>query len=554
MRLSNSLVSRGAAALTVLLAAVAAPRPAAAQELRLTVRDSASRQPIPTVVVIFDDSAGAPVVRYLTNERGELHVALSAGIRRAQLLRIGFRPRDVTLPPATGGVIVLDLGMQSIPTLLEPMHVIDSPNCPRRDDRSAAFALWEQARAALLAAVVARESEQAVIKRLHFDRQMGSDGFTAASQRVQMDTSAGAKPFVATHPAAEFIERGFVDDSAGVAMFNGPDADVMLDDAFARGYCFHLADADSTRPHAVGVAFDAANHKRGRVDVEGALWVDSTSRSLEEIDFRYVGIDRRFDAYRPGGRVSFHTMEDGTPVIDRWVIRPVGVPATSRRVAVNPADFHESGGEVARAHWGDGKTWVAPLGTLSGAVTHAGIPAARVRVNLVGTDYFATSDSTGRFTMVDLVPGPYTIAVVDTALAALNLVLKTQVSFVAARDTTTTVVFEGPTVDEFATQLCSASLSPATAVIIGRGLLADDGPASRAHVEVTSLDGPRRQTLFDDRLDKTGNFHVCGVPRGATIEVRAELATRGAVVSTTTTLLADRLVNVVRLVLQPTSR
>src|SRR5215467_7924711 len=176
---------RGATAVAAMWIAVGvSARTAGAQELRGTVRDSASRQPIATVVLILADSAGKAIVRNLTNERGEFRVQLPAGARRLQLLRIGFRPRDVALPPPIDGVVTLDLAMRMIPTLLDPVQVTDSPNCPRRDDRAAAFALWDQARSALLAAVVARETEHAVMKRLHFDRQMNQDGFTAESQTV----------------------------------------------------------------------------------------------------------------------------------------------------------------------------------------------------------------------------------------------------------------------------------------------------------------------------------------------------------------------------------
>lgn len=506
----------------------------AAQELRGTVRDSVARQPIPAVVLIVADSAGTPIVRKLTDERGAFRMQLPAGARRLQLLRIGFRPRDIALPAPTDGVIALDLSMRMIPTLLEPVRVLDSPNCPRRDDRAAAFALWDQARSALLAAVVARETEKAVIKRLHFDRQLTSDGFTPLSQVVHVDSSAGARPFVATRQAAEFIERGFVDDSANVAVFNGPDADVMLDDAFPRGYCFRLADADRDRPHQIGLAFEAASHKRGRVDVEGAVWIDSTSRSLVEIVFRYVGIDQRFDKFEPGGRVSFQTMADGAPIIDRWLIRPIGVPATSRNVHVSPNDLHESGGEVARARWEDGKTWVAPLGTLTGIVTQDRRPAGDRVVTLAGTDYAAVSDSAGRFTIPDLIPGPYSVAVADTLLAPLDIVLKTQVSFVAARDSTISVVFEAPTAEDYAAQMCSRTPPAAgRAVIVGRALSSDGSPVASAQVEAALISEAGIVQVSKEKTDARGLFHICNVPVGAKLQVRIEHDSRTGLLSAT---------------------
>jgi hypothetical protein len=524
MRLSLPPAFRGATlAVSLGVAACAWSARAGAQELRGSVRDSASRQPVSTVVLLVVDSAGSVLARNLTNERGEFRMQLPTGARRLQLLRIGFRPRDVVLPSSVGNVVSLDVTMRVIPTLLEPVHVIDAPNCPRRDDRTAAFALWEQARSALLAAVVARETDSAVIKRLHFDRQMNQDGFIAVSQTVHVDSSAGARPFVASHQATEFIERGFVDDSANVAVFNGPDADVMLDDAFPRGYCFQLAGTEQSRPHQVGLAFEAASHKRGRVDVEGAVWIDSTTRSLEEIVFRYVGLDRRFDRFEPGGRVSFHTMADGTPIIDRWVIRPIGVPASSRYAVLGPIELHESGGEVARARWNDGRSWVAPLGSLTGIVTRERVPAGGQIVILAGTDYAAVSDSAGRFTIRDLVPGPYTVAVADSLLAPLDIVLKTKVSFTAVRDSVTSVAFEATTAEDYAAQVCSRRApTPGRSVIIGRALLADGSPATGAEVEPSLVADSSLVPLGKEKVDRHGLFHVCNIPTGAKVELRAE--------------------------------
>lgn len=523
---------------------------AGAQELRLTVRDSLSRQGIPAAVVTLLDSTGGVLTRRLTTEQGEVRLALPAGARRVQLLRIGFRPREAALPEPVDGVVSLALTMRSIPTLLEPVHVVDSPNCPRRDDRVAAFALWEQARSALLAAVVARETERGVIKRLRFDRQMDAGGFTAVAQIVHVDSTANLRPFVATHPAAEFIEHGFVDDSGGVSMFNGPDADVMLDAAFPRGYCFQLADADPARPHQVGLAFEAAAHKRGRVDVAGAVWIDSTTRSLDEIVFRYVGLDRRFDRYEPGGRVSFHTLSDGAPIIDRWVIRPIGFPQQSRYVIIGPTDVHENGGEVAWAEYGADRTWKAALGTLTGVVTRGGVPASGQHVTLLGTDYQAVSDSAGRFTIADLLPGPYTVAIADSVLTPLDILLKTKVSFIAARDSTQRVAFEAPSALEYARQACPRQ-APGGATIIGRVTLPDGRSAVDASVEsrVVVASGPG--DAVPAKVDDHGLFHFCNVPIGITLELRAQRDARGATSVATETLEPRREVEAVRLVLHP---
>ena len=59
------------------VAIAAAPTPGAAQELRGTVTDSASAQPIPGVVLTLLDANGAVLGRNITNERGDYRIAMS---------------------------------------------------------------------------------------------------------------------------------------------------------------------------------------------------------------------------------------------------------------------------------------------------------------------------------------------------------------------------------------------------------------------------------------------------------------------------------------------
>src|SRR5207249_11816663 len=50
------------------------------------------------------DSAGKTIGRNITNDRGLYRIALAPEIRRMRVLRLGFRPREVRVPPtAVGG-------------------------------------------------------------------------------------------------------------------------------------------------------------------------------------------------------------------------------------------------------------------------------------------------------------------------------------------------------------------------------------------------------------------------------------------------------------------
>lgn len=502
-----------------------------AQELRGVVRDSASAQPLPGAVLVLLDSTGRVLGRNITNERGAYRIALSPGVRRLRVQRIGFRPREVSVPAVALGIGELDVRMSTIPTLLEPVRVVDNPSCPRRPDRAAAFALWEQAKDALLATVVAREANPPAVIRYTFDQRMDRDGRTVAQQTIRSDSATTGRPFSATAPAAQFVEHGFVDDSAGIEIFNGPDADVLLDDAFTAAYCFRMADADPARRGQVGIVFVPAHSRRGRIDLDGSAWIDTASRSLVDVTWRYTGINPSFARYDPGGHVWFRGMPNGSTVIDRWFIRlPQAQPQPNSRPGgifprpMQAPEIHQQGGELSDARWSDGQAWHAALGAVQGTVTREGLPAAGQHLQLIDTPYSAVTDSAGRFSIPDLVPGPYRIGFTAAELTPLGLVLTSDARFVAQRDSVVSLTIEAATSEDFIASVCGGDANAVgNAVLVGRVVASDGTPTSQAAVRVRAVNADGSlQLIASGESDSRGLVHVCRAPRSATLLVVAE--------------------------------
>lgn len=529
-----------------------AAMPSAAQ-LRGTVRDSTSGLPVPGAVVIAFDAAGEQVARNVTSERGEFALRGSRAAKRLQVLRIGFRPRTVESPASENTRV--DIVVVAIPTLLQPLNVVDQPNCPRRDDSPAAFALWEQAKSGLLATVVAREENPAHVVRLHFDRRIDRGRDTANWMEVRVDSAMTSSPFAAARAAAAFIERGFVDDSGGAKVFHAPDAAVLLDATFPRGYCFEIAKPDAARPHQVGLGFRAARTRAGRVDVAGTIWIDTTARSLTDIVYRYAGLDARFDRARAGGLVSFRTMPNGTVLIDRWHIRLL---AALRGAKTGPAgtigrgddyEIHEKGGQVASARWPDGHTWNASLGTLIGQAWYRTRPAAGAHLRLFETSYDAVVDSTGRFEISQLLPGPYSVGVIDPILDSLSITLRTGVAFTAVRDSTTRVSFNVPTAGDYLIAACEALGVSGVGrfALIGQIVDPAGGLAHGAEYRVYRRGSPDRHPIWAGQADERGTFVVCSVEHGDVLDIVAKYS--GFLGSAD--YHVDRRVGTVRVHLQP---
>ena len=533
----------------------------AAQELHGTVRDSANRQPIAGAVLMLLDTSGAVLGRNISNERGEYRLVLSDRTQRVRAVRIGFRPQEVAIP-TSAGTTELDIAMRALPTLLEPVRVSANAHCPRRSDEGTTFALLEQARAGLLTIVVAREANPATLVRLTFERTMEGASDRIASQTVRIDSADRVTTsFNAAHTATDFIQRGFMADSAKRQIFFAPDADVLLDQGFADGYCFRIVDADPARPNEIGLGFSAADRRRNRVDIEGTLWVDTVARVLRDIEHRYVGLDRRIEALRPGGHVYFREMANGVVMIDRWSLRLVGgqldtinTPAFAqgRRltlpIAQVRASFHasENGGEVARATWPDGSNWHASLGTLRIHATMSdGHPAIGTEVHLIDTQYRAVADSNGNIEIHDLVPGPYSLTIRDPRLAPLGFEIATSLHFVADRDSTLQRELVATTTEDFVIGRCVAKrrYTPGDSVLlIGRALLADGTSVKRLTISLDAQTGNERKALPESfTTDSDGLFQFCGHGLQAGMTVLIEASRDGDHIATTTVVLRDNL-------------
>jgi hypothetical protein len=516
-----------------------APATASAQQVRGTVSDSTSRRPIPGAVLILLDSAGGALGRNLTNERGEFVLSGATGARRLRVQRIGFRPRDVTIPPVVNGVAEIGVAMIPIPTFLEPVRVT-ATQCARRSDQGSAIALLEQARAGLLTTVVAREAKPASMVLFMFERLLEGTTDKIDEQSVRVDSAyRAAVSFSAVHNAAEFVRRGFMQSEVDGFTFFAPDADVLLDDRFSSGYCFRVMEPNRARPNQVGVGFVAADKRRDRIDIDGALWIDTVARALRDIEFRYVGLDPRIERFEPGGRIAFREMANGTVLVDRWSLRLIGArndTLTDVRARTQVANIQttfyatESGGELGHAVWRDGTAWHAALGVADiRAVRRDRSPARGVELRATGTPYHATADSAGRAVLRDLVPGPYSIVAFDSTLDPLNLTIPTGLWLMSQRDSSD-LIAKVPRLGEFVLDRCEAERTPRSStdpnLVIGRVMTADDKPVAGVVWRAALFPGGAKDPVVIREGARTGSDGIIAICHPAlrsrgVLEIRA---------------------------------
>jgi hypothetical protein len=551
----------------VAVLALAAGRAIHAQQLRGVVRDSASGLPIPGAVVTLLDTAGALAARTMTNERGQFHATLlGTGVRSVRLVRLGFRPSVARLPAAEDGAIRMDVVMVAIPMSLQPVSVTAaSTRCPRRRDRVLALALLEQARAGLLATVVAQSQVPATMKRIMAWRTMDGNSTRIKHQRVRIDSAdATLGTYAAAFSAPEFVRNGFIADSNGTQIYYGPDAKTLLDDDFSSGYCFHVMDPNRRRPNQVGLGFRAAERRDGRVDLDGALWIDTVARALVDIEYTYVGMDPRLDEYDPGGQMFFREMPNGTVVIDRWSIRMVGGESTGTLPAAqtvsSPARIApalrraEVWGEVALAAWPD-TTWRSTLGALRLTLTRPnGTPVSGMMVKLDDTDYDAISDSAGVAAIPDLIPGPYAVSVGDSTLISLGVSIATSLRFTSVREQAWSAVLVVPTARDYVSDRCHRS-APRTSTgsgdgwVIARVMSSSGDPVRELRWSLAvRVAGVERPVLVGEEAPSDGIVQYCQLHRGD--EVLLSFRAPGMAETSRRVTLSQQ-VNVVRVEMKP---
>lgn len=450
--------------LLAVLATVLSATTLAAQQISGIVRDSTAASPVAGAVVSLMDSAGALLSRGISNERGEYRIPWFSQGRSMRITRIGYQPRVERWTPE---MTTRDVRMARIPILLQPVTVRAAGSCPPRKDRLQAFSLLEQARAGLLTTIVAREMNPATsMFRLTYAREMDGNSDKIVHQAVQQNRQTDqAHTFAAVHSGAEFVDSGFTMRDQESLNFYGPDADVIIDDGFANAYCFRVVNGARDHREQIGLAFEPATHKDGRVDLVGSIWIDTLAHALARIDYAYTGMELPAGAVQPNGYTSFHEMPNGVVFVDRWRIRMFAKGADSvwrDRVQVETDRYftQESGGELASATWSDGSSWRLPLGTLRLKVTGGGAPLPRATLRLDDTDYRATSDSAGVVTIPELLPGPYAGTVLDTLLRSPMVSVSAPVRFDAVGDSIVQHAVDLPASSRIIRQACLARPQP----------------------------------------------------------------------------------------------
>lgn len=550
------LLTRGP--LMALLLAALSSEPLYAQEVQGEVTERATGKPISGAVVQLLDSHGKVSSGVLTDASGVFSLRAPApGPFRVRVERIGFETElSEVLDLVPGQVRTYPMVIASSAISLEGITVRgQSRGCSIRENGETVARVWEEARKALNALAMTQAAEL-----VHFDTESFRRELDPATRAIHVEQRRSSfdhteNPFQSV-PAEDLKEKGYVRSFADSTVYLGPDARVLLSDAFLDDHCFRLGSGGVGDTGLIGLEFRPAR-RVSRPDIEGTLWLDRKTSELRSVDYRYVGHRLDVPADLLGGRIEFErALPSGAWIVRRWVIRmPVVVqwksffthPATHRHTehtATRVTAVVEEGGEVVAISTPGPTRKSSGRAALSGTVVDSltGKPLHGAIVFLSGTSFRDTTDSSGRYRISSVPGGRYTVSFVHPKLRALGITPSSRRSEIHP-PSEATVDLAIPYLGSLLQRYCPAirenegmlvgsvketrTGQPVARVQVRAGWRADTGlrtgAMSRRVFESGTVEVTAETGWVEVTTDDSGFFRVCGAPLESTVELQARV-------------------------------
>lgn len=291
-----------------------------AQVVRGELVDSIAARPVTAAIVTLVDGSGGEFGRTLTNANGRFLVrAPAAGAFRLRVRLVGFDVwESEPMALAVGETVVRRVSLLLVRAKLPAITVEAEQTCVvRPEEGAAAAALWDEVKKVLAATELTMKSREFRFRSVGTERELDRLGVVVRDTSYR-SIGYRAWPFGALSP--ELLARwGFVQGSAAGPVFFGPDAQLLVSDAFLDDHCFRVRMGPDGSGR-VGLAFEPVAG-RGVPEIEGTLWLDSATVALRKLEWSYRNLSRWAREGKPGGEVDFAALPTGAWFIRRWELR-----------------------------------------------------------------------------------------------------------------------------------------------------------------------------------------------------------------------------------------
>lgn len=525
--------------------------------------------------VVLVDTVGFIVSGMRTRVDGSFTLrAPAAGKYRVRAREVGFSADSTeTLALDRGRALNVDLKLSPFVASLGQVDIVSERRCTLAPAAATTvLQLWEDVQSALTGAVITGlepRANDALLSR--FSRQIDPSSGRVMREVSWQSRSTSSEPYSAI-PADSLAAHGFIVRDGQDAIYYAPDARTLTSDAFARDHCFR-PEVDAKHPGLLGLAFvPVGGSVQGQVS--GVLWLDSASKQLRYLEFRYrepnVGTltDASTDAT---GRIDYERLPCGTWIVRRWLLRvpvvvvqqipriagggPLRIGATvSATRASRLVSVWEIGGDAQIVTVGASPPDQGDRSTIQGTVVESADTgssmalANRLSVLLTPVAPRAqdghsenadtqkrTTDAAGSFSFDSVPAGDYTLRIASARLDTQAIAIPDRVLHVE-RATKLTITTLLPSVMSTLRSLCGGGMRPEDAAL--HGIVTDSGsgrPASGANVKVYWFDEANVKRNFAIReqnavtiADSSGRYALCVALPHRPVYLTASLAEHGA--------------------------
>lgn len=280
-------------------------------------------QPLSGVVITAARTRdGEIVARAVTSESGRFQLSVGPDSVVVRALRIGQRPVTLFLGRLAAGMREdVSRTLPDEPVAIASVRVRERARCGAASpDSSVVSALFADALTALAGSVSPMEGAAPVMRSVRVEEERDRRGRVQAISAPVVSEGATTQAFRSV-PVPLLLQEGFVVREAdGGSTYRAPDAVVLTDDRFLARTCLSL-DRSREDDGRIGIRFTPAKRTDTRIDVEGVLWLDAATRSLETLEFGYLGLTSVAASVNPGGTVEYTQLPDGRWIIERWALR-----------------------------------------------------------------------------------------------------------------------------------------------------------------------------------------------------------------------------------------
>lgn len=532
----------------LLLLAAGIPIHADAQTVRGRLLDPDGVTGLGSAMVVLEDRNGTEVERALSRNNGLFQLKAPApGSYRLRAERIGYATTHTDFFDLAAGETITQNIVAAVQAItLEGIEAGGERKCTVRPAEGLAVTrVWEEARKALSAAAWTQERGYYQYEMMNVNRRLEPESRKVLGEERSYNRGYMQAPYV-SRPADSLVNGGFARITPRESLYWAPDAEVLLSDPFLDTHCFNLRTDAEEAPGLIGLSFEPVPGRR-LPDIGGTLWLDLSTSRLERLDFTYrnLNLPRTILTSGIGGTLEFEALPNGTWIVNSWRIRmPKAGMGTNLISGGGTAVLQEiivQGGDVIRVHGNEGTVLEADDlgGGIAGVILdtlRAGLPNARVFVEGTGIESFTDPD--GKFQLVGLEPGVYSVTFSHPYLEPYAYTPEPfEVEVLADTDTPAQISFTAPTVPRIIRGLCrdverpesTVSLgqeAPTNGILVGRVTDSGGNPVPNASVRILSgqfdVGGP---VLRMDRggvivsTNESGYYRACWMPVDSPLDV-----------------------------------